>query len=289
MQVTVQKVPCGKRPEHRLERLGAGVDSPRNAEDEVDPQRRLEHALLEPAHGADDVADVEALDLERDPRALRLLDDPAAGRGRRDERLVAEVHRSRLDAGDVRLRLEAGRALVDRHVVGAAGRDHRQDRAARPDPVDHLDEQLGAPARRPVVLPHVQMGDRRARASRSDRRVGDLRSRIGHVRIRVAEHVGAGDGDGDHDGVRVPTHRLSSSAAMPGGGTAERLSLRLADRSRLRGARGPRARARTRPRRRRGHVRRGSAPPFAGSRCRARRRSSRQTPRRRQAGSPRAR
>ena len=56
----------GQRAQHRLERLGAGIDPARDAEDEVDPQRRLEESLLEPAHGADHVADVEGLDLEGD-------------------------------------------------------------------------------------------------------------------------------------------------------------------------------------------------------------------------------
>ena len=80
MQVTVQKVSPGQRAQHRVERLGRGVDPARDAEDEVDPQRPLEDPLLEPAHGADHVADVEALDLERDPHRLRPLDDPAPGR-----------------------------------------------------------------------------------------------------------------------------------------------------------------------------------------------------------------
>ncbi len=75
--------------------------------------------------------DVERLDLERDPRRGGALDDPAPGRRRGDEGLVAEVHRAGLDARDVGLCLEAGGPLLDRHVVGAARRDHRQQIASR--------------------------------------------------------------------------------------------------------------------------------------------------------------
>ena len=180
----------------------------------------------------------------RDPGACGPLDDPAACRRRRDEGLVAEVHRARLDPGDVRLGLEPGRALLDRHLVGAAGRDHREDLAAGADPVDHIDEQLRPAARRAVVLAHVQVGDRRARRRGLDRRVGDLGGRVGDVRVVVAEDVGAGDGDGDHGGLLVPgaahpgspsdRQRTSRSASLIG-----RMPRTLAD---------PRARARTRPR-----------------------------------------
>ena len=126
MQVTVQNVLRGQRPQHRLERLGRGVDPARDAEHQVDPHRRVEDPLLEPADRAHHVADVEGLDLERDPGLGRRARRSPAGRRRGDEGLVAEVHRAGLDAGDVGLRLQAGRALLDRHVVGAAGRDHRQ-------------------------------------------------------------------------------------------------------------------------------------------------------------------
>ena len=72
-----------QRPQHRIERLRRGVDAAGHAEDEVDPHRRLEDPLLEPADGADHVADVEDLDLERDPGAAaparRSRDRPAAG------------------------------------------------------------------------------------------------------------------------------------------------------------------------------------------------------------------
>ena len=80
MQVTVQKRLRRQRAQHRVERLGRGVDPAGDAEDEVDPQRRLEDPLLEPAHRADHVADVEGLDLERDPVLGGALDDPAARR-----------------------------------------------------------------------------------------------------------------------------------------------------------------------------------------------------------------
>ena len=68
MQVTVQNVSGGSGRSIASSASGRGVDPARDAEDEVDPHRRLEDPLLEPAHGADHVADVEALDLERDPR-----------------------------------------------------------------------------------------------------------------------------------------------------------------------------------------------------------------------------
>ena len=69
MQVTVQKVSGGSGRSIAVERLGRGVDPAGDAEDQIDAQRRRQDALLEPAHGADDVADVEALDLQRDPGA----------------------------------------------------------------------------------------------------------------------------------------------------------------------------------------------------------------------------
>ena len=52
-----------------------------------------------------------------------------------------------------------GGPLLDRHVVAAAGGHHREQVAARADPLDHVLEQLGAPARRAVVLAHVQVHD----------------------------------------------------------------------------------------------------------------------------------
>ena len=80
MQVTVQKASGGSGRSIASSASGRGVDAARDAEDEVDPQRRLEDPLLEPAHRADHVADVEDLDLERDPQPRRALDDPASGR-----------------------------------------------------------------------------------------------------------------------------------------------------------------------------------------------------------------
>ena len=62
------------------------------------------------------------------------------------------------------------------------------------DPLDHVLEQLGAPAGRAVVLAHVQVHDGGAGAAGLDARVGDLLGRVGDVRVVLAEDVGPGDG-----------------------------------------------------------------------------------------------
>ena len=212
MQVTVQNASRGSGRTIAASASGDASIPPGHPEDEVDPQRRRKDPLLEPAHRADHVADVERLDLQGDPRLGRPLDDPAAGGRRRDERLVAEVHGARLDSGDVGLRLEARRPLLDRHVVGAPGGDHGQEVAAGPDPVDHVDEQLRPAARRSVVLAHVQVDDRRPGATRLDARVGDLLGGVGDVRVVLAEDVGPRDRDREHDRIAVPRTHLGQTS-----------------------------------------------------------------------------
>ena len=200
-------------------------------------------ALLEPADRADDVADVEASTSSAMPRSVARSTIPRpAGGG------VMKVSSPKFIEPDSTPEMSGfasrpGRPLLDRHVVGAAGRDHRQQVAAGADPVDHVDEQLRPAARRAVVLAHVQVGDRRAGARRRDRRVGDLLGRVRDVRVVLAEDVGAGDGAGEDDRVAVPgAHpRLLLRARQRG-------ALGVGDRARAARSRSPRGRARTRPR-----------------------------------------
>src|SRR6478672_433090 len=201
----------GQGMQHRLQRLGGSVYAPWNPEYEIDAQRRRQDPLFQPAHRADDMPDVEGLDLERDPRLGRALDDPPAGGRRSDERLVAEVHRAGLDARDVWLCLQAGGPLLDRHVVGATRRDHGEQVAAGADSLDHVVEELGASAGGAVVLTHVQVDDGGPGRARLDARIGDLLGRVRDVRVVLAKDVGPGHRDGDDHGLAVPSHSLSSS------------------------------------------------------------------------------
>ena len=60
-----------------------------------------------------------------------------------------------------------------------------------------------------------------------DRVGGDLLGRVGDVGIVLAEDVGAGDGDREDDGVAVPGHQASPSAAKAArSGALERISSR---------------------------------------------------------------
>ncbi len=155
-----------------------------------------------------------------------------------------------------------GRALLDRHVVRAAGRDHREDRASGADAVDHIDEELGPSARRAVVLADVEVSDRRAGLPRLDRRVRDLLGRVRDVRVVLAKDVRAGDGAGDDHGIRVPAHQLS---------VLQRGALFVGDRDGWRFGRDPRGRFRTQPRPAPCPRRPGSARASSGSTCPARR------------------
>ena len=110
-----------------------------------------------------DVPDLEGLDLERDAELGGARRDALGLVRQRREEVAAEVERARLDAAHVGPRLEAGRALLDRHAHGAAGRDHRDDVAGVADLVDRRLEQLGRGARRAVGLAHVQVRDARRR------------------------------------------------------------------------------------------------------------------------------
>ena len=116
-----------------------------------------------------------------------------------------------LDAGEVRLSGQAGGALLDRHVVGAARRDHGDQLAALADARDHILEELRAPAGRAVVLAHVQVHHGRARLRRLDALLGDLRRRVRDIGVVGAKDVSARRSDG-HD------HRV----AVPGLGAASR-------------------------------------------------------------------
>ena len=204
MHVTVQNASSGQRAEHRRQRLGAGIDPARHAEHEVDSQRRGENPLIKPPDGADDVSDVEHLDLETDSgfESPSTIPRPAGGgvmnvsspkfidpdsTPERSGRASRPVVRS-----SIVMSLEPPvETIVTMSLPGT-------------DPLHDVEEQLGAPARRAVILAYVEVDDRRPRGGRLDARLRDLGRRIRDVLILLAKNVGAGDGDRQHDRVAVP-------------------------------------------------------------------------------------
>ena len=104
------------------------------------------------------------------PALGRALDDPAAGRRRRDERLVAEVHRARLDAGDVRAS-PRGRWCAPRSSCRWRRRSRPSSAGREPARMRSITStnSSGRPLGRAVVLAHVQVHDGGAGRGRLDR------------------------------------------------------------------------------------------------------------------------
>ena len=153
---------------------------------------------------------------------------PRPGRGRGDEGLVAEVHRSGLDARRCR-GSPRGRWCARRS--SCRWRRPVETMVSRSEPLRMRSITSTNSSGRPLGVPSSSRTCRWTTVAPAvagvDRVGGDLLGRVGDVGIVLAEDVGAGDGDREDDGIAAPGHQAFPSAAKAArSGALERISSR---------------------------------------------------------------
>ena len=209
MVTICQMAPCGQPPVDGQQVVRRRRRAADDAEHDRELQRLGEQALVVEAQALVEVAGVVDLQLRLDVELTHPGGEATHARGRVEELAGAEAHRAGVERGHPRAQLDELLALLERHPEPDPGRHLDEDRAPLGDEVHRAPGDGEIPCGAVVLVPQVDVRDRRAQVVGPLDRVGDLVRLGGQRRVVALERDRPGRGDGEDD-----AHACGSGCAM---------------------------------------------------------------------------